>query len=148
MTERIRPDAPPGGGFPGAASSGVEPSISDLMSHALEQVRALVRGELRLARREAERKLKQAGIGLALLVGALVLGLAVVVMVLVTLMAILAALGVPVWLSALLATLIGAGGAAGLAWLGLQRLKADALLPQRTLRQLQKDRLAVKEQIR
>lgn len=143
MAERIRPASPPGAGPHGA-----EPSISDLMSHALEQVRALVRGELRLARREAERKLKQAGLGLALLVGALVIGLAVVVMVLVTLMTILAALGVPVWLSALLATLIGAGAAAGLAWAGLQRLKADNLLPQRTLRQLQKDRQTVKEQIR
>lgn len=143
MAERIRP-----GPSQGAEPQGAEPSIGDLMGHALEQVRALVRGELRLAGREAQRKLKQAAIGIAMLVGALVVGLAVVVMVLVTLMTILAALGVPVWLSALLATLIGAGAAAGLGWLGLQRLKADALLPQRTLRQLQKDRLAVKEQIR
>lgn len=143
MVERVRSTPPPGEG-----RLGTEPSISDLMGHALEQVRALIRGELRLARREGERKLKQAGLGLALLAGALVVGLAVVVMVLVTLMTILAALGVPVWLSALLATLIGTGAAAGLAWAGLQRLKAEELLPQRTLRQLQKDRQAAKEQIR
>ena len=127
---------------------GEEPSVADLMRHALDQVRTLVRGELRLAQREAGRKARQAGVGLAMLAGALVVALAVVIMVLVTLMTILAALGLPVWLSALLATLLGAAGAAGLAWLGLQRLKADALLPQRTLRQLQKDRRAVKEQMR
>ena len=138
MPERAHPTPPPA----------EEPSVSDLMRHALDQVRALVRGELRLAQREAARKARQAGVGVAMLVGALVLALAAVVMVLVTIMTILAALGVPVWLSALLATLLGAAGAAGLAWLGLQRLKADELLPQRTLRQLQKDRRAVKEQMR
>ena len=137
MAERVHP-APP---------FDEEPSVADLMRHALDQVRALVRGELRLARREVERKARQAGVGLAMLAGALVLALAVVVMLLVTIMAILAALGVPVWLSALLATLAGAAGAAGLGWMGLQRLKAEALLPERTLRQLQKDRRAVKEQM-
>ena len=138
MPERVHPTPP----------LGEEPSIADLMRHALDQVRALVRGELRLVQREAGRKARQAGVGLAMLAGALVLALAVVVMVLVTIMTILAALGAPVWLSALLATLLGTAGAAGLAWLGLQRLRADALLPQRTLRQLQKDRRAVKEQMR
>ncbi len=138
MTERVRPMPP----------RDAEPSVADLMKVGLEQLRAMLRGEARLARREVERKLKEAGIGLALLVGAVVLALAVVVMVLVTLMTILAALGLWVWLSALLATLIGAAGAAGLAWAGLKRLKADHLLPQRTLRQLQRDRRAVKEQMR
>lgn len=139
MVERVRTSPLP----PGA-----EPSLAALLSDALEQVRALLRSEARLARREAEGKLKRAGLGLALLAGALVLGLAVAVMLLVTLMAILAALGVPAWLSALLATLIGAAAAAGLARLGLQRLRAEALLPQRTLRQLEKDRRTVREQIR
>ena len=138
MAERVRP----------GPAYDAEPSLADLMKVGLEQLRAMLRGEARLARREVERKLKLAGIGLAMLVGALVLGLAVVVMLLVTVMTILAALGVAVWLSALLATLLGAAGAAGLAWAGLQRLKADQLLPQRTLRQLQRDRQAVQEQMR
>ena len=138
MVERARP----------APATEAEPSLAELTKLALDQLRAMLRGEVRLARREAGRKLKEAGIGLAMLAGALVLGLAVVVMALVTLMAILAALGVPVWLSALLATLIGAAGAAALVWLGLKRLDADHLLPQRTLRQLQRDRTAVQEQMR
>ena len=138
MAERVRP----------MAAGDSEPSVADLMKVGLEQLRAMLRGEARLARREVERKVKLAGIGLAMLAGALVLALAVVVMLLVTVMVILAALGVATWLAALLATLSGAAGAAGLAWAGLQRLKADHLLPQRTLRQLQRNRRAVEEQMR
>lgn len=125
-----------------------EPSVPDLMSNILGQATKLMRTELRLARGEVTSKVMEAGIGLGLLAGSLVLGLASVVMLLVTVMAILAALGVPVWLAAFLALLLGLGGTAGLAWAGLQRLKADEMLPERTLRQLQRDRQMVKEEVR
>ena len=139
---------------PPHAASGVAPpraeerSIPDLISDALAEVSALLRAEFRLAKGEAARKLKQAGIGLVLLGGALVLALACVVMLLVTIMALLAAMGVPVALAALLALLVGLAGVAGLAWLGIQRLRADAVLPERTLRQLRRDRTLVREQTR
>lgn len=123
-------------------------SVADLMSGVLSQASKLVRTELRLAQGEATAKVRQAGIGLGLLAGAAVLALASVVMLLVTIMAILAALGIPVWLAAFLALLVGLGGTAGLGWTGIQRLKADAILPERTMRQLQRDRQMVKEQVR
>ena len=133
---------------PGTSSRIEDRSIPELISNAMSQISALLRTELRLAQGEAMGKVKQAGIGLGMLGGALVLVLASVVMLLVTIMAILAAIGAPVALAALLATLIGLGGAAGLGWLGMQRLRADALKPERTLRQLKQDRLTVKEQTR
>ena len=124
-----------------------EPSVGDLISSVLGQASKLMRTELRLAQGEATAKVKQAGIGLGLLAGAVVLGLASVVMLLVTIMAVLAALGVPTWLAAFLALLAGLGGTAGLAWTGLQRLKVDAIRPERILRQLKRDRQMVKEQV-
>ncbi|WP_176562801.1 phage holin family protein [Paracoccus liaowanqingii] len=117
------------------------------MSNILGHASKLMRTELRLARGEVTSKVKEAGIGLGLLAGSVVLGLASVVMLLVTIMAVLAALGVPVWLAAFLALLLGLGGTAGLAWAGFQRLKADEMLPERTLRQLQRDRQMVKEEV-
>ncbi|QDA36084.1 phage holin family protein (plasmid) [Paracoccus liaowanqingii] len=134
-------------GQPSGSSPTAEPSVPDLMSNILGHASKLMRTELRLARGEVTSKVKEAGIGLGLLAGSVVLGLASVVMLLVTIMAVLAALGVPVWLAAFLALLLGLGGTAGLAWAGFQRLKADEMLPERTLRQLQRDRQMVKEEV-
>lgn len=125
-----------------------QPSVADLMSGALGQASKLIRTELRLAQGEAAAKVKQAGIGLGLLAGALVLALASLVMLLVTIMVVLAEIGVPIALAAILTLLLGLGGTAGLAWAGIERLKADAMRPERTLRQLQRDRQMVKEQVR
>ncbi len=141
-SETLRPAR--GAGAPGAD----EPSVGHLMSSVLGQASKLMRTELRLAQGEATDKVKKAGIGLGLLAGALILGLASVVMLLVTIMVVLAAIGVPVALAAFLALLLGLGGTAGLAWAGVQRLKADSILPRRTMRQLQRDRQMVKEQVR
>ena len=133
---------------PGQARPAEEPSIADLMSDALGRLSTLVRTELRLAQGEAVAKVKVVGVGLALLGAALVMALASVVMLLVTIMVVLAAIGVPTALAAFLALLVGLAGTAGLVWAGLGRLKADAMRPDRTLRQLQRDRQMVKEQVR
>ena len=121
--------------------------VGELMSIALDRLRALARSELRLARAETQVKLSRAGIGLALLAGALLFVPAVCVMVLVTLMTMFAALDLPVWLSAFLATLLGIGIAAGLAYAGKTRLEADGLVPKRSLRQLARTRTALKERL-
>ena len=131
-------------GAPGPADR----SVTDLVSDALGQVSALVRTELRLAQGEAVAKLKGAAIGVGLLAAALVLALASVVMLLVTIMVVLAAIGVPTALAAFLALLAGLAGTAGLAWVGLGRLRGDAMRPDRTLRQLGRDRQMVREQVR
>ena len=133
----------------GAAGPGAEaPSVADLMSAAFDQASTLVRTEIRLAQGEAVAKAKQAAVGLGLLVGALVLALACAVMLLVTIMVVLAEVGVPTALAAILALLLGLGGTAGLAWAGLRRMKADAMRPERTMRQLRRDRQMIKEQAR
>ena len=132
----------------GRAPEDEAPSVAGLLSSALGQASTLVRTELRLAQGEAVSKAKKAAVGLGLLAGALILALASVVMLLVTIMAILEAIGVPVALAAFLALLVGLAGTAGLAWAGIERLKADAVLPERTLRQLRRDRQMVKEQTR
>ena len=133
----------------GAGGPGAEPpSVADLMSAALSQASTLVRTEIRLAQGEAVAKAKQAAVGLGLLAGALVLALACTVMLLVTIMVVLAEVGVPTALAAILALLLGLGGTAGLAWAGLQKVKADAMRPERTMRQLRRDRQMIKEQAR
>lgn len=123
-------------------------SFADLASSVLENASALVRTELRIAKAEMKESATKAARGLALLAGAVALGLATVMMSLVALLAILEALGMPVWLAAILTTLIAAAGTAGLALLGAKRLRADELVPERTLAQLNKDRLAAKEQMK
>ena len=125
-----------------------EPSVGDLLSTLIDQTKVLVRDEVALARREVARKLVVAGVGIGLLALAALVALATIIMVLVTLMTIFAALDVPVWLSALLATLVGAGAAAGLGVLGIQRLQADRLLPQRTMRQIAADVRALRGRMR
>lgn len=131
------------------AGPGAEPpSVTDLISDALDQASTLVRAEIRLAQGEAVAKAKQAAMGLGLLAGALVLALACAVMLLVTVMVVLAEVGVPTALAAILALLLGLGGTGGLAWAGLQRMKADAMRPERTMRQLRRDRQMIKEQAR
>ena len=49
---------------------------------------------------------------------------------------------------AVIAGIIGALVSAGLAWAGLQRLRADQLAPNRTMEQLQRDAMAAKEQLK
>ena len=134
--------------LPGRMPRAEEPSVADLMSAALGQASTLMRTELRLAQGEAAAKARQAAVGLGLLAGALILALASLVMLLVTVMVVLAEIGVPTALAAVLALLLGLGGTAGLVWAGIQRLKADAILPERTLRQLRRDRQMMKEQAR
>jgi hypothetical protein len=136
-------------GRPHAAyASDEDRSFADLASSVLENASALVRTELRIAKAEMKESATKAARGLALLAGAVALGLATVIMSLVALLAILEAIGMPVWLAAILTTLIAAAGTAGLALLGAKRLRADELVPGRTLAQLNKDRLAAKEQMK
>lgn len=123
-------------------------SIPELISDGLNQLSALFRNEFRLAQAEVSDKVRRAGIGLALLAAGAVFAMATSVMLLLTVAALLAAAGLSFGASVLIATIVGGGVTAALAWTGLQRLKAEALLPERALRQLHRDTVAAKEQIK
>lgn len=123
-------------------------SFSDLVSTALVQVRILLRSEVDLVRTELAAKATEGVIGLGMVGAAAVFALSTVTLLLITLAALLVALGMPVAAALLIATLCGAGAAGALGWLGLQRLSVDALKPKRTIVQLHNDATMIKEQVR
>ena len=117
-----------------------------LLSDAINQLTRLVRGEVALAKAEVAQNIKSAGLGIGLLVGALVL---VFVALNVLVLALVAALG----------ELIGAGWAALvvgivllaiagiLAMRGLNALKPENIAPSRTVRNVQADAQTIKENV-
>lgn len=119
-------------------------SLGTLVSDALSQLRALLRTEVQLAKSELSKKASKAGLALAMLAAGAAFALATTVMLLFTVAALLADAGVPSGLAALLATMLGALVTIGLSWAGLQKLKAKALVPERTIRQLRHDAAAAK----
>lgn len=121
--------------------------LSELLSDALNQLSTLVRTEIQLARTELTAKAAQAGLGLAMLAGALAVSIAALVMLF---MAIAEWLDdvIPEGFSLLVSALIAAAVAGGLGWAGLQRLRAEELAPKRTMEQLQRDAAAAKERMK
>ncbi len=123
-------------------------SLSELVSDALSQLMALMRNEIQLARTEITEKVSQVSIGLGMMAASAGVAIAALVVLLLALAALLAQVGLPVWVAALVSAIIGAAISAGLAWAGVQRLRADALTPKRTIEQLHRDKLAAKETVR
>lgn len=97
-------------------------STAELVSHMSEQVSTLVRDELALARVEMTEKGKRAGKGAGLLGGAGVLALYGVSALLVTIGAALALVW-PVWLAALVVTVVVFAAAGVAALLGKKQVK-------------------------
>ncbi|HEX6103874.1 MAG TPA: phage holin family protein [Alphaproteobacteria bacterium] len=121
--------------------------LSELLSDALNQFSALIRTEIQLARTELTGKAVKAATGLAMMAGGLVVGIAAAVLIF---MAVAEWLDdvIPEGFARLLSGLIAAAIAGGLAWSGLQRMRADELAPKRTIEQLQRDAAAAKEQVK
>jgi hypothetical protein len=121
--------------------------ISELLSDALNQLSALIRTEIQLARTEIAGKAVRAALGLGMLGGALAVAIAAVVLLL---MALAEQLDnwMPEALALLITGLIGAAISGALAWAGLQRMRAEELAPKRTIEQLQRDAAAAKEQVK
>lgn len=118
-------EAPPG--VDGTYGDPRQESIGQLFSELTSDVTTLVRQEIELARVELTAKAKDAGKGAGMLVGAAVVGLAVLGALTTTLIALLA-LAMPVWVAALIVTILWAVVAAVLAQIGRKRLK-DAMPP-------------------
>jgi hypothetical protein len=117
-----------------------------LLSDALNQLTRLVRGEVALAKAEVSQNLKNAALGIGLLVGAVVLALVALNVLAAALVAALANLIGPGWAALVVGILILA--AAGLlAMRGLNALKPENLAPSRTVRNVQADAHAIKENV-
>ena len=125
-----------------------ERSISQLFGDSLFEFTKLVRNEIDLARAEVVEKVsvttgaaKYVGLGLVLIIPALV-------MILLAIAAELVVLGLSQPL-AYLCSGVGAAVVAGIViWVGLSRLSAKALKPSRTLDELQRDKVMAAELMR
>jgi len=120
-------------------------SISRLIGDAFEQLSHLVQTEIRLARAEIADKAAQAGTGIGLVFGGLLLMVPALVLFLIALAIFLIQMGLLPVLAHLLAGLLAAAASALLIVLGLDRLKPSGLTPDVTIRQVQKDIDAAKE---
>ena len=118
--------------------------ISELLSDALNQLSALVRTEIQLARMELTGKAAKAAAGVAMMAGGLVVAIAALVLVFLAVAEWLDDV-LPEGLALLVSGLIAAAISGGLAWSGLQKMRAEELVPKRTIEQLQRDAAAAKE---
>ena len=121
-------------------------SIPEIFTDVVSQLATLLRKEAALARAEMSEKLSQLAVGLALVVAGAVLLIPALVILLQAAVAALIEQGFTPAISALIT-----GGATLLiglilALVGSRRLKADRLVPNRTIHQLQRDVSVAKQE--
>jgi len=121
--------------------------VSELISDALQQFSRLVRNEVALARAEMTDKAKQVARGGAMLGIAAFVALPALFILMMALAAFLHELGLSNSLSYLITAVVGFVIAGILGMLGMNRLKAEALIPNRTINQLHRDAATMKEHI-
>lgn len=121
--------------------------VSELISDALGQFSRLVRNEVALARAEVTDKAKQVARGGAMLGVAAFVALPALFILMMALAAGLHEAGLAWWLSYLITAVVGFVAAGILAMVGMNRLKAEALVPNRTINQLHRDAATMKEHI-
>lgn len=117
-----------------------------LLSDAVNQLTRLVRGEVALAKAEVAQNIKNAGMGVGLLVGAVVIVFVALNVLVLALVAALSAIMPAGWAS-LLVGLVLLAVAGLLAMRGLNALKPENLAPSRTLANVQADAQAIKENV-
>jgi hypothetical protein len=118
-----------------------------LLSDAINQLTRLVRGEVALAKAEIAQNVRNAGLGIGLLVGAVVLVLVALNVLAAALVAALAETGLGAGWSALIVGVVILVVAAILAMRGLNALKPENLAPSRTVRNVQADAQTIKENV-
>jgi len=123
-------------------------SISRLLGDAFEQLSQLVQTEIRLARAELADKAAQAGTGVGMVFGGMLLMAPALVLFLMALAVFFIQHGMSPVGAHLLSGVIAAAAGAGLIFAGLSRLKPSSLTPDTTIRQVQKDIAAAKEMAR
>ncbi|SDE70648.1 phage holin family protein [Limimaricola pyoseonensis] len=127
-----------------AAPRGEAKSMSALLSEAMSHVSGLVRKEADLAKAEAQRALSRAGMGIGLVVAAVVLSLTALDVLAAAFVAWLAEAGLGAGLSALIVGGVILVIAAILVKVGLNRIKAVTNAPKRSAESIRKDAAAVK----
>jgi hypothetical protein len=122
--------------------------FTDILADIFSQATTLLRKEGQLARAEMSDKISQVAVGIALLVFGAVLLIPALVILLDAAVAALVRSGILEHWSALIVG--GSALAVGLilALVGLSRLKAKRLMPERTIEQLQQDAAVAKQQMR
>ena len=118
--------------------------VSVLISDALRQLSQLVNSELALAKAEFSQNVRNALRGGVILGVAAAVALPSMFLLMLALAAFLVELGLVAWLSYLLTAVAGFIIAGILAKLGLNRLRADMLMPNRTINQLHRDAATMK----
>jgi len=118
--------------------------ISGLVGDALAQFNKLLQNEIDLAKAEVAEKAQQVGGAAGFLAGGVVLVVPCLVMALFALSAALIANGWSQPAAYLVFALLSGVVAAVLFWIGLRRLDARHLKPVETIRQLDKDKAAMK----
>ena len=123
-------------------------TFHELLSDAANNLNALVRNEIRLARAEFSAKVSRAAVGLATLVAGVAMIGAAMVLILLALAGWLVESGLSQPAAYLIAGLLGVAVGACFAWAAVSRLKAEGVAPTRTIEQLHRDALAAKEMVR
>lgn len=118
-----------------------------LVGDALTQVTSLVRGEMDLFRAEIDQNVKEAGAGLGMIVGGVVIMLVALNVLASALVVALTELGIDAGWSALIVGISLAVIAAILAKSGTGKLKTTSLAPTRTAKNVRRDSEAVKKAI-
>lgn len=121
--------------------------VSELFADALKQLSKLMRNELQLARAEIAVKASEAISGVGLVVGAGMSMIPAFVLLLMALAAWIEELGTRSSIAHLMAGAVGVVIGGILAGIGISRLKANSLVPKRTLEQIQRDVTAAKEHV-
>jgi Putative Actinobacterial Holin-X, holin superfamily III len=129
-------------------SRSYERSVVDVMTDLLNQLTTLFRKESELARVELSDKMSQIGSGLGLIIGGAVLLMPALVVLLEAGVAGVEKAGFEPWQAA---AIVGGGAfLIGLILLliGVSRLKAKSLMPEKTVHQFQEDVSVAKRQVR
>ncbi|MDC0737851.1 phage holin family protein [Cognatishimia sp. SS12] len=119
--------------------------VPELFKDTLRHFSSLLRSEAALAKAELKENATRAGIGIAMFAVAGLLALVALNVLAAALVAWIAAAGISAGLSALIVGGILLAVAAVLVVIGKSRLDADALMPKRTIRNVQKDAHSIKE---
>jgi hypothetical protein len=123
-------------------------SISAILADLVSQFTALLRKEGQLARAEMSEKLREIAVSVGLLVGGSVLLIPALVILLQAAVAALVAAGLAVgWASLAVGGVLLLIGLVLLA-VGISRLKAQSLMPSKTIEQLQRDAALASHEIR
>jgi uncharacterized membrane protein YqjE len=119
-------------------------AIAALTSDAFAQFSKLVQNDADLAKTELRKKGQEVAVAAGLLVGAAVLVIPAIILALLALSAALIDAGLRNPLAYLVSAAVAAALAALFVVIGMQKLKPEKLAPTETMRQLDRDREAVK----